>query len=812
MSMRVHELAKRCGISNKEMIEKLQSMNYPVRSHSSTVDGITAEYLIKEYGYVPPTPAPEAAAPAAPPAAEPAPVVMEPVAPPPTPAPVASVPAAVVEPPPKPTTPTTPPPPASPSLPSTKPASPISPSPTAAPTVTVTTRTTPPTSTTIAPPRPSPISAGTPGARVQTVSATATATVAPPTQRVSVPSSRTVTVPAARSQPAAPQPATGPTYTVDEHGTKVIQIRPPIVVRDLATRMGLRPHHLLAKLMDLNVFANLNETIREDVAQTLCERLGYRLEIERRGHTPAARKPRETESSIEVEARPAAVHLVPRPPVVTFMGHVDHGKTSLLDAIRKTDVAARESGGITQHIGASVVTTPDGRTITFLDTPGHEAFTKMRARGAQVTDIVVLVVAADDGVMPQTIEALNHAKAAGVTIMVAINKCDLSAANPDRVRKQLQEHGLTPEEWGGETIMCEVSAHTKKGIDHLLEMILLQAEMLELKADPKAPPRGYVIEAQLETGRGPTATVLLKQGTLKVGQAILCGPHGGKIRALINDKGQNVKEAGPAQPVKIVGLWGVPEAGAELTVVANETEAREISEQRLAESRRDAPTTGPRFSLEDLLRNAAAGEVKTLHLILKTDVQGSLEAIHDALTKLSSDKVKLEIIHAAVGNITENDVLLASAARAVIIGFRVRLESGVSEVAKREGVEIKLYSIIYELLDQVAESLKGMLGPELKETVLGQAEVRQIFELSKGPKVAGCYVTSGRLVRNGRVRVLRRRAVQYEGKIVSLRHFHDDVREVKAGMECGLRLDNYDAFQPGDVLECFTVEKTPPKA
>ncbi|MCS7049317.1 MAG: translation initiation factor IF-2 [Verrucomicrobiae bacterium] len=809
MSMRVHELAKRCGVSNKEIIEKLQSMNYPVRTHSSTVDKITADFLIKEYGHAPPPPASESSAAAvAAPTSETSPVVAEAATQPEASTPAISTAAAVVEPPSKPAPAAPPPPPVSHTPPATKPVAPISVHPESAPTVTVTTRTTPPATTTISPPRPSPISTATASARTQT---SATATVTAPTQRVSVPQSRTITVPTARPAPPAPQPATGPSFTVDEHGNKVIHIRPPIVVRDLATRMGQRPHHLLAKLMELNVFATPNEAIREDVAQTLCERLGFKLEIERRGHAPAPRKPREADSATEVAAKPTPVHLVPRPPVVTFMGHVDHGKTSLLDAIRKTDVAAHESGGITQHIGASVVTTPDGRTITFLDTPGHEAFTKMRARGAQVTDIVVLVVAADDGVMPQTIEALNHAKAAGVTIMVAINKCDLSAANPDRVRKQLQEHGLTPEEWGGETIMCEVSAHTKKGIDHLLEMILLQADILELKADPKAPPAGYVIEAQLEPGRGPTATVLLKQGTLKVGQAVLCGPHGGKIRALINDKGQNVKEAGPAQPVKIVGLWGVPDAGAELTVVASEKEAREISEQRLAELRRGTPTAGPRFSLEDLLRSAETGEVKTLHLILKADVQGSLEAIHDALTKLSSDKVKLEVIHAAVGSITENDVLLASAARAVIIGFRVKLESGVSEVAKREGVEIRLYSIIYELLEQVEESLKGMLGPEVKETVLGQAEVRQVFELSKGPKVAGCYVTSGRLVRNGRVRVLRRRAVQYEGKIVSLRHFQDDVREVKAGMECGLRLDNFDAFQPGDILECFMVEKAPPK-
>lgn len=811
MSMRVHELAKRCGISNKEMIDKLHSMNYPVKSHSSTVDGITAEYLLQEYG-VPPTPPPPAPAPSA---AEGAASVTTATAVVPstevgreagggTATVVAPRPPPAAPPPPV----SAPPPTTTAPAPATKP--PVTAPPASSPTVVVTTRTVVSTPPSGSPPRPSPISSGQAAVHI-TASSSATTTVSP-TQKVSVITTRSPVTPTARPPSSAQPPAAEPSYTVDEHGIKVIHMRPPIVVRELAARMGLRPHIVLAKLMELGVFGHLNETLREDVAQSLCGRLGYRLEIERRGHTPTVRKPRESEPSPKPSTEPVAANLVTRPPVVTFMGHVDHGKTSLLDAIRRTDVAAHESGGITQHIGASVVTTPDGRSITFLDTPGHEAFTKMRARGAQITDIVVLVVAADDGVMPQTIEALNHAKAAGVTIMVAINKCDLSAANPDRVRKQLQEHGLTPEGWGGDTIMCEVSAHTKKGIDHLLEMILLQAEMLELKADPKAPVQGYVIEAQLEPGRGPTATVLLKQGTIKVGQAVLCGPHGGKVRALINDKGQNVKEAGPAQPVKLVGLWGVPEAGAELRAVADEKEAREISEKLQEELRKQKSTTGPKVSLEDFLRAPPAEGTKTLHVVLKADVQGSLEAIRDALGKLSQDEVKLEIIHGAVGNITENDVLLASAARAVVIGFRVKLESGVSDVAKREGVEIKLYSIIYELLDQVEEALQGLIGPQTKETVLGQAEVRQVFELSKGPRVAGCYVTNGRLTRSGRVRVLRRRAVQYEGRIASLRHFHDDVREVKAGSECGVRLDNFDAFEPGDVLECYLVEKVAPKA
>jgi translation initiation factor IF-2 len=477
------------------------------------------------------------------------------------------------------------------------------------------------------------------------------------------------------------------------------------------------------------------------------------------------------------------------------MGHVDHGKTSLLDAIRKTDVAAHETGGITQHIGASVVTLPDGKQITFLDTPGHEAFTKMRARGANVTDIAVLVVAADDGIMPQTIEAINHAKAAKVPIIVAVNKIDLPTAN------------LNPESWGGDTITVDVSATTKKNLDSLLEMILLQAEIMELKASPKATAKGNVLEAQVEPGMGPTATVLVRQGTLKVGDGILIGPYHGKVRALIDDKGKRVKVAGPSVPVKVVGLSGCPEAGIEFTVMKNEREARELAEQRQQADRQFGAAEVRRASLEDLLSTATAGEKKKLRIVLKADVQGSLEALTDSLGKLKSSKVELELIHGAVGNLTENDVLLASASDAVLIGFRVKLEGGVADMAKREGVQIKLYTIIYELLEQVQEAMEGLLEPEAKEIIVGHAEVRKVFELSKGPKVAGCYVTDGRITRAGRARLLRRRAVHYEGRIGSLRHFQDDAKEVKAGAECGLRLENFQDYLPGDIIECYTVEK-----
>jgi translation initiation factor IF-2 len=593
---------------------------------------------------------------------------------------------------------------------------------------------------------------------------------------------------------------------VDEKGNKVVQMKPPVIVRDFAQRIGIKSHVLLAELMTMNVFANPAETIGEDIARKICERHGFLFELEKRerGAGTVHAPPKKVEP---LEVGEQATDLMPRPPVVTVMGHVDHGKTSLLDAIRKTDVVAHESGGITQHIGASVVSLPEGKTITFLDTPGHEAFTKMRARGANVTDIAILVVAADDGIMPQTIEAINHAKAAQVPILVAINKCDLPTANPDRVKKQLQEHGLSPESWGGETITVDVSATTKKGLDTLLEMILLQAEIMELKASPKVPARGNVIEAQIEPGMGPTATVLVRKGTVHVGDGIVVGPFWAKIRALINDKGQRIKEAPPSTPVKIVGLSGLPDAGAEFTIMKNDKEARALSEQRELEARGAILGQARGSRLEDLFTQFKDGERKKLHLVLKADVQGSLEAIADSLGKLKSEKIELEIIHGAVGSITENDVLLASASSAVIIGFRVKPESGVTDAAKHENVQIKLYTIIYELIEQVEESMEGLLEPDSKEVVIGHAEVRKVFELSKGPPVAGCVVTDGRIARSARARLLRRKAVQYEGRISSLKHFQDDVREAKAGSECGLRLENFPGILEGDILECYTVEK-----
>ena len=492
-----------------------------------------------------------------------------------------------------------------------------------------------------------------------------------------------------------------------------------------------------------------------------------------------------------------------RAPIITFMGHVDHGKTSLMDAIRKTRVAAGEAGGITQHIGAYTVDYKGSR-ITFLDTPGHAAFTAMRARGAHVTDIVVLVVAADDGLMPQTLEAISHAKAAAhVKIMVAINKIDLPSANIDRVKKQLQERELSPEDWGGDTIVCEVSATKGTGIDHLLEMMVLQAEVMELKASPTATPRGTVIEAQVEPGRGPTATVIVQMGTLKTGDPFICGVYGGKIKSLMDDRGQPIKEAGPSTPVKVLGFSGLPQAGDEFLVMESERSAKTLSEERLLEQRADKLSVPQRATLESLLE--AADGKKHLRIVLKCDAQGSLEALSGALGQIESKKIDLEIIHAGVGPISESDILLASASDAVVVGFNVKVESMAVSVAKREAVQVKLYSIIYELIDQMKEAMAGLLDPEHRETVIGHAEVKQIFKLSKGI-VAGCLVTDGRIARAARARVLRRRQPVYDGGLSTLRRFQDDVKEVRVGLECGIKLGDFNEYQVGDIIECYQLE------
>ena len=617
-------------------------------------------------------------------------------------------------------------------------------------------------------------------------------------------------VPSAESPP--PEPAEQPPAEVTltpadvEAGPqqKVLLIKPPIVVKQFATELGLKPHQIIAELMTHNIFANINQTIEPDIAAKIAENHGFILEKERREKGGGVHKVEQ-----QVVAPPPPViekkeELKLRAPIITFMGHVDHGKTSLLDAIRKTRVAAGEAGGITQHIGAYSVD-HNGHKITFIDTPGHAAFTAMRARGANVTDIVVLVVAADDGLMPQTVEAINHAKAAPhVKIMVAVNKMDLPGANLDRVKKQLQERGLTPEDWGGETIICPVSATKGTGIDQLLEMMSLQAEVMELKASPTATPRGTVIEAQVEAGRGPTATVIVQMGTLKIGDPFICGDYSGKVKSLLDDRAKPVKQAGPSTPVRVLGFTGLPNAGDEFLVMESERGTKQLSDERLETKRTNKLFVPQRATLESLLETA--GGRKVLRIVLKADTQGSVEAIVNALKQIETKKVDLEIIHSAVGPISESDILLASASEAVVVGFNVKVETMAVPAAKREGVQVKLYSIIYELLDQMKDAMAGLLDPELRETVIGHAEVKQVFQLSRGI-VAGCLVTDGRIARTGRARILRKRQPVYDGGLSTLRRFQDDVKEVRSGLECGIKLGDFSEYQVGDVIECYQLEQ-----
>jgi translation initiation factor IF-2 len=590
---------------------------------------------------------------------------------------------------------------------------------------------------------------------------------------------------------------------------KIIHIKPPIIIKELAAQLGLRPPQIMKDLMEMNIFANINQSIEPDVAAIICKKHGFTFEKEKREKGGGVHKVEIVVQAPKEPEKPREDELKTRGPIVTFMGHVDHGKTSLMDYVRKSRVAAGEAGGITQHIGAYRVE-HNGQQITFLDTPGHEAFTAMRARGANVTDIVVLVVAADDGPMPQTMEALAHARAAKVPIIVAINKIDLPSANLDKVKGQLQEKGLVAEDWGGEIIMCPVSALKGTGIDHLLEMILLQAEVLELKASPTAPARGTVIEAQIEPGRGPTATVIVRMGTLKVGQAFICGLFSGKIKSLIDDKGEQIKSAPPSTPVRILGFSGLPNAGDEFLVMDNERDAKVLSEERQEKQRKQKLAAPPRPTLENIFDTLAAGQHPVLRLVVKCDVQGSLEALLHSLGKIQSKKIDLDLIHAAVGPVTESDILLASASNAVVIGFNIKVESSAAAAAKREGVQIKLFSIIYELIDQVKESMAGMLDPEVRESVIGHAEVKRVFDLSRG-KVAGCLVTDGRIARTARARVTRGRQPIYDGGLSTLRRFQDDVKEVRNGLECGIKLGDFNEYEAGDVIECYNLEKLPQK-
>lgn len=580
---------------------------------------------------------------------------------------------------------------------------------------------------------------------------------------------------------------------------KSVKVTPRTTVKEFAELIGQRPADIVRKLMDMGQMLTFQQPMNLDAATMFAEESGVKIEI-------AIEKVGEELLQDLVDTgedeRPE-----PRPPVVTIMGHVDHGKTSLLDAIRQTNVAEGEAGGITQHIGAYTVSVR-GKQVTFLDTPGHEAFTAMRARGAKVTDIVILVVAADDGVMPQTVEAIHHAKAAGVPLIVAMNKIDKPTANPDRVKNALSEHGLISEAWGGDTIMVEVSAKQKTGLDTLLEMILLQAEVLELKADPHRQARGTVIEAKIERGRGPVATVLVQSGTLKVADAYVVGSFSGRVRALINDRGEKAQQAGPSIPVEVIGLPGVPSAGDVFQVVSNERVAREIAEER-AQKRRAAELAGPaKVTLDDLFAKIQEGSVKELAIVIKADVQGSSEALAGAVEKLSTDAVKLRVIHNGVGGIMESDILLAAASRAIIIGFNVRPEPKATALAEQQGVDVRLYTIIYDAIADIKAAMEGLLEPTLKERVLGRAEVRQVFMIPKVGAVAGAYIVDGTIARSSAgVRVIRDNVVVYQGKLGSLRRFKDDVREVQQGYECGLSVENFNDVKTGDIVEAYAIDK-----
>ncbi|WP_455388150.1 translation initiation factor IF-2 [Petrachloros mirabilis] len=580
---------------------------------------------------------------------------------------------------------------------------------------------------------------------------------------------------------------------------KSVKLTLGMTVKEFAELIGQRPADIVRKLMDMGQMLTFNQPMNVDAATMIAEEAGIKMDV-------AVEKAGE-ELLEEVIQTEGETHLEPRPPVVTIMGHVDHGKTSLLDAIRETKVAEGEAGGITQHIGAYTVTVR-GKQVTFLDTPGHEAFTAMRARGAKVTDIVILVVAADDGVMPQTVEAIHHAKAAGVSLIVAINKIDKPGANPDRVRNALSEHGLISEAWGGDTIMVEVSAKQKTGLDQLLEMILLQAEVLEFKADPHQLARGTVVEAKLERGRGPVATVLVQNGTLHVGDVFVVGAFSGKVRALISHTGAKVQEAGPSIPVEVNGLPGVPSAGDVFQVVKDERVAREIAEDRARKQRAAELAGAGKVSLDDLFAKIQEGSVKELSLVIKADVQGSSEALAAAIEKLPTDMVKIKVIHNGVGGITESDVLLAAASNAIIIGFNIRPEPKAAALAEKERVDIRLYTIIYDALNDIRAAMEGLLEPTLKERVLGRAEVRQVFTVSKAGTIAGSYVIDGTMTRTSAgVRVIRDNVVVYEGKLGSLRRFKDDVREVQQGYECGIGIENFNDIKAGDIIEAYAIDK-----
>jgi translation initiation factor IF-2 len=795
MSMRIHELAKKYNMEGRDMLALLKQRGYvaaDTKSVSSTVSKIYIEEIEKEFAAkaAAAAPAPAAPAPAPAPAATPeapkvrvpagafvktaqdiarekealakaaaaarAPVVMAAPAPAPVKAPL--------------------PPPRPVSMP--RPVSAPAPTPSIAPKAPVS------APAPLTPPRPAP----------------AAAPVSEPSRPPSLPP------PLPARSPSTPRPVLAPSappVVTVQGDVKIIHLKPPVIVRDFAVALSLKPFKLISELNQIVGFASMNSTIEESVAQKVAEKYGFILDIKHRGDAsqqPVKDKPK----PVEDESK----DLAPRPPVVVILGHVDHGKTSLLDAIRKANVAAGEAGGITQHIGAYQIE-HSGRKITFLDTPGHAAFNKMRARGASVTDIAVLVVAADDGFMPQTDEALEHAKNAKVVVIVAVNKMDVKGANLDQVKAQMQQKGIAPEDWGGETITVPVSAIKGTGITELLEMILLQADVLELKANPKAEASGVVIESQIDVGRGPMSTVIVQKGTLRTGDAIVCGQYWAKVRAMFDDQGKPIKEAPPSTPVRVIGWSGTPDSGATFKVAKNAREAENLAEEeahRLKKVASVADAPHKDISIETLFANIAATQQKVLKVLIKADVFGSGEAVKQMLEGIKSNKVSLEIVSTDVGLVTKNDVIMAASSGAVILGFNTKLENGVTPLAKHNSVRIESFDIIYELSDKVREMMADLLDPDIKEVKLGAAEVRATFPLAKG-LVAGCLVTEGKVNRNASARLRRGKEVIHEGKVATLKRFKDDANEVRAGLECGVKLDDFNGYQVGDIIECYETQK-----
>ena len=792
MSIRIHELAKKIGMDNKSLLALLKERNFDVKTASSTIDNISAEALQEELAKpaAEETPATPAAAVAPAPVPPPAPGTPPKVNLPAgvfvkSPAdlqrekaenaaaeaaakdPTAAAPVPAPEPPPEAKAPAAPPPPPS-----------NSPVPVAMP------RTPPASRPGAVPATPRPVAAPPPPA---------------PTKGPAKP-----VVPTETPAPAAP--------VADDGEIETVQVKPPIIVREFATILGLKPFKLISELMEQGIFASMNQTIEEQVAVELAAKHNIILEIKHRGEgQPQDEKKSDEDIQVEAEIKEAEEeerNLELRPPVVCILGHVDHGKTSLLDTIRKANVVSGEAGGITQHIGAYQVKAGD-RTVTFLDTPGHSAFNKMRARGAQVTDVAILVVAADDGFMPQTDEALKYIKEAGVTLIVAVNKMDVPGANLDQVKTQMQQREIASEDWGGETITVPVSAIKGDGIDELLEMIALQSEVLELKSNPKAPASGVVVESQMEVGRGAMATVIVQRGTLKVGDAIVCGKEWAKVRAMFDDQGQNVKSAPPSTPVRVIGWSGPPDSGAFFEGVKNARTAETMADE-VADQRKQAVSTQAaepkEVSVEALFANIAASQAKTLKLIVKSDVYGSAEAVRGMIEGIQSSKVSAEIVANDVGLVTKNDVQRASAAGATVLAFNTKLENGVTPMAKHHGVTIESFSIIYQLTDRVKEMMADLLDPDSKEVKKGAAEVREVFPLAKG-FVAGCLVTEGKIIRNAAARVRRGKDSVYEGKVNTLKRFKDDANEIRAGLECGIKIDDFNGYEKGDVIEIFEIQK-----